>query len=374
MKKKKICFLINSMAGGGAEKVVSILLENLPRRNRDFLLIVLEDKFSYKIPSDIEVIKLSSNLDNSFKKFFGIFSGTIKLRKIIKKHKIDVVMSFLERSNYINVLAKALFSTHKAYINERSNPSEYYADKSLRSFFNLFLIKKLYKKSDLIIVNSLGIMDTLIKKFSLKEERIKVIHNPIDTRKIQYLSQIPLDKNYQEMFSSIVIITVGRLIKEKGHKHLIRAFKQVKTRIKEVKLLILGEGEMEENLRGLSKELEIENDVLFLGWQKNPFKFLKRADIFVLSSLTEGLPNALIEAMACGLPVVSSDCLSGPNEILENGKNGILVPVGDEKALAGAVLKLLNNPNLRQEFSTLAEKRSKDFSVKNIIVEYEEFF
>lgn len=374
MKKKKICFLINSMAGGGAEKVLSILLENLSQINRDFLLIVLEDKFSYEIPQDIEVIKFSSNMDNGFKKFFGIFLGTIKLRKIVKKHNIDIVMSFLERSNYINILTKALFSTHKVYINERCNPSEYYADKSLRSFFNLFLIRKLYKKADLIIVNSFGIMDALIKNFSLKKEQIKVIYNPIDINKVQCLSQVPLNKNYQEIFSSIVIITVGRLIKEKGHKHLIKAFKQVKRSVKQAKLLILGKGEMEKDLKDLVKSLGLENDVLFLGWQKNPFQFLKRANVFVLSSLTEGLPNALIEAMTCGLPVVSTDCPSGPNEILENGKNGILVPVSDEKTLAEAILKLLNNSDLRDKFSNLGEKRSKDFSAHNIILKYEEFF
>lgn len=368
----KICFLINSMRGGGAERVVSILLENLSRTDREFFLIVLEDKFNYKIPNDVKIIKIFSSLQNNFKIFFGIFLGTIKLKKIIKNNQIDVVMSFLERSNYINILAKILLSPHKAYINERCNPSECYSDKSLKSLFNLFSIKRLYNKADLIIVNSFGVKKTLVKDFSIDSKGIKVIYNPIDIEKIQDLSQAPLAENYQKIFQSPVVINIGGFIKEKGQEHLIKVFKEVKKKLPEVKLLILGEGELENFLKSLTKKLYLENDVLFLGWQENPFNFLAQAKVFVLSSLSEGFPNVLVEAMVCRTPVISTTCQSGSNEIIENKKNGLLVPVGDEKNLTKTILQLLNNSSLVKKLSQEGEKRAKDFSVKNIIDKYEE--
>jgi len=133
----------------------------------------------------------------------------------------------------------------------------------------------------------------------------------------------------------------------------------------------LGEGELENELRELTKSLGLKNDVFFLGWQKNPFKFLARAKVFVLSSLWEGLPNTLIEALACGVPAVSTDCSSGPNEIIENNKTGILVPVKNEQTLAQAIVKLLNNPSFSQELAQKGKNRAEDFSVRNIINQYE---
>ena len=128
---------------------------------------------------------------------------------------------------------------------------------------------------------------------------------------------------------------------------------------------------MEKDLRDLAKKLGLENDIFFLGWQKNPFKFLSRAKVFVLSSLWEGLPNTLIEALACGCPAVSTDCPSGPNEIIENGKSGILVTLKDEKALAQAMIKILSDSSFSQELIKNGKKRAEDFSLKNIINQYE---
>lgn len=372
MKKKKICFLINSMAGGGAERVLSILLKNLSRNDREFFLIVLEDKFNYEIPKDIKVIKLFSNLRSNFKKLFGIFLGMIKLKKIIKNNQIDIVVSFLGRSNYINILTKIRGSTHKAYISERVNPLEMHSGKGLNSIFNMFLTKKLYKKADLIISNSLGIKDSLIKDFFINPEKIKVIYNPINIKEIQILLQSPLEKEYQKIFKHPVIINVARFNKQKGQEYLIKAFKDVREKIPDAKLLFLGEGELENCLKNLAEKLELKNDILFLGWQSNPFKFLARAKVFVFSSLWEGFPNALIEAMVCKVPVISTDCPSGPNEIIENKKSGILVQVADEKVLTKAILKILNNPYLGQKLSQEGKRRAQDFSAGKIIKEYEQ--
>ena len=128
---------------------------------------------------------------------------------------------------------------------------------------------------------------------------------------------------------------------------------------------------MERDLKKLVKRLDLASDVFFLDWQRNPFKFLAKAKVFVLSSLWEGLPNTLIEALACGTPAVSTSCPSGPDEIIENGKSGLLVPPKDEKALAQAMIKILNNPSFGRDLAINGKKRAEDFSVKNIIYQYE---
>ncbi|MBU2544905.1 glycosyltransferase [Patescibacteria group bacterium] len=357
-KMVKVAFLINSMAGGGSERVVSILLKNLSRENKQFFLILLEDKICYDIPKDVKIIKLNSK-----------FLGFLKLKKIIKENNIDTVISFLERSNYTNILAKKFGANHKVYIGERCNTLEYYSDKSFKSLSSLFLIRKLYKKADLIIVNSYGIKDMLVKGFKLNEKKIKTIYNPIDIEEISKLSKNPLDN--KEIFTHPVIISVGRLIKEKGHKHLINAFKQVQEVIQETRLVILGEGELDKDLKELVKELKLEDKVHFFGFQRNPFNFLARSKIFVLSSLTEGFPNSLIEAMACNVPVISTNCPSGPSEIIQDQESGILIPVNDEKILAKSILKILKNQSLADKLSVNGRRKVEDFSVKNIIDQYE---
>lgn len=357
----KIAFLINNMAGGGAERVVSILLNNLSRENREFFLIVLEDKFYYNIPSDVKVIKLNS-------KFFGF----LKLKKIIKENNIDLVFSFLGRSNYTNILAKLFGSKHGVYINERINSSRMHLGINFKATLNRFLTKRLYREADLVFSNSLGTANSLKQEFNVSLDKIKVIYNPIDLEKIQNFCQDKLEPKYQEIFKNPVIINIGRLTKQKGQKCLIRAFKIVADQIPKIKLVILGEGELEKDLKNLVKELGLDNDVFFLGWQKNPFKFLARAKVFVLSSLWEGLPNTLIEALACGVPAISTDCPSGPDEIIENGKNGILVPIKDEKSLSRAIIKILSNPSFSQELVQNGRTRAQDFSIKNIINKYEQ--
>ena len=169
----------------------------------------MEDKFNYEIPKDIRVIKLFPDLEGNFKKLFAIFLGASKLKKIIKKNQIDIVMSFLERSNYINILAKSYGSSHKVYISERTNPLEYYSGQNLKSIFNLFVIKRLYKKADLIIPNSLGIKNTLTKDFFINPKKIKVIYNPINVKEIQTLSQKPLEPEYQKIFKYPIIIILN---------------------------------------------------------------------------------------------------------------------------------------------------------------------
>jgi len=370
MVKPNVAFLINSMAGGGAERVLSILLKQLPRNGQQFFLITLDDKFYYEIPKDVVIIKLNNNLNNNFKKLISIFWGAKKLKKIVKENNINTVFSFLGRSNYINIFSKIFKANHKVIISERINPSSMHNGISQIAYLNRNLTRIFYKKADLVTCNSEGIKKSLVNDFLVKSDKIKVIYNPVDINRIERLSKEPLNPEFQELFTFPVVINVARLEEQKGQEYLIRSFVRIKKEIPLTKLVILGEGHLEHKLRDLAKGLGLEQDVVFLGWQKNPFKFLAYSKVFVLSSLWEGFPNTLLEAMALGLPVISTDCPSGPNEIIKHGENGLLVPVKDETALVNAMINILKDSGLAQRLGENAKERANDFNQEKIIEEY----
>jgi len=221
-------------------------------------------------------------------------------------------------------------------------------------------------------VPSIDLKKDLEKKFNIIKKKIEIIYNPIDSEKIMKLKEEEVEDLRIKGCKSF-IIAVGRLTKQKGYPYLLRAYSRICKEIYE-KLIILGTGEDEEKLKSLVNELGIRDSVFFLGFQKNPYKFMKRASLFVSSSLWEGFPNVILEAKALGVPVISTDCHSGPSEIITNGKNGILVPPADEKALSEAMLNLLKNKNLRRRFSIKGKKRAEYFSIEKILPQYEELF
>jgi glycosyltransferase involved in cell wall biosynthesis len=161
------------------------------------------------------------------------------------------------------------------------------------------------------------------------------------------------------------IITVGRLVYQKDHDTLLRAFALARSRL-DASLVLVGQGPLQDELTTLARELGISDRVIFAGWQQNPFAWMANADLFVLSSRFEGFGNVVIEAMACGLPVVSTDCPSGPSEILANGDAGILVPVGDVHAMADAMCAVLQDGKLRKQLADKSQRRAPEFDISVI--------
>ena len=383
-KNKQVIFLIPDLYGGGG-KVVSELSLNLPD-NIQKIIVSFENKVNY--PYKGELIFLNILLSkNFFIKVFNFLNGFLKFKKIVIKEKPDYVISFGNLQNIINIL-----STKNSIVRVDNPISE-----SHKGFFEKiypFLVKILFNKAGKIIVVSKGLKKELIENFKIiVEKKIKVIYNSIDVKKIKEISKEPLETKYQKIFEYPVIINIGSLIRQKGQWHLIRAFREAKNRIKDLKLVILGEGELESYLKGLVKNLDLEKDVYFLGWQKNPFKFLVKSKLFVFPSLWEGFGIAILEAMACGLPVISSDCNFGPREILapntnldyqlkniECGQYGILVPVCDgkfyranesltenEKILSQAITETLTDKELLGNLKEKSKQRAEDFDIKKII-------
>ena len=202
---------------------------------------------------------------------------------------------------------------------------------------------RLYPRADEIVAVSAGVADDLARVARIPRSRITVIHNPIVTDELLADARAPVDHPWFADGGPPVVLAAGRLTEQKDYPTLLRAFRHAR-RARELRLVILGEGEERPRLEALARELDVSGDVDFAGFVANPYAFMARASLFVLSSAWEGFGNVVVEAMACGTPVVSTDCPSGPGEILEGGRYGRLVAVGDDEELAAAMLATLEDP------------------------------
>jgi glycosyltransferase involved in cell wall biosynthesis len=376
---KKIVILINSLDGGGAERVVSTLLNNLVDKYECYL-ILMENKISYSLDKRVNIISLDEKINQSgIVKLIRLPIITYKLSKIIKKYKFPQITSFLYRANYVNILTKYL-SNHRSVISERIAPSSMYEDNSISSIISKFLIKNLYNKADEIISVSKAIEKDLIENFNIYVKQ-NVIYNPYDIGKLKQLSQETIGHDIDKERS---IISVGSLGKRKNYVLLLNAFSKIDD--KKYILYILGKGEDESILKDLVKILKLEKRVIFLGFDNNPYKYLSKISIFILSSNSEGFPNVLVEAMVCGCSVISTDCLSGPREILSPNSDvsfqlkdemelveyGILTPIKNVEKLKESINLIIKDENLRKNYQEKSKERANDFRIEKIIKQYEE--
>ena len=262
------------------------------------------------------------------------------------------------------------------------------------SMASIALMTVLYRRATVVAVAE-AIKTDLIEYFRVPENKVVVIQNAVNAREVREKASEPVTVPWNSEVPTI--ITAGRLTLPKGQWHLIRAFAEARRHLP-CQLAILGTGELESYLRRLTKDLGIERDVFFLGWQQNPFKFMARSALFVLSSMTEGFPLVLVEAMSCGLPVVSTDCPGDSRGILapgtthngaklneaEYGKYGVLVPEFDmqlregnvefttnEKRLAGVIVQLLENKDILQRYAGASCDRIRDFNQNTFIESYQ---
>lgn len=357
-KNKKIAFYLPSLEYGGAERVVVTLVNGIAKRGYKIELVLSNAVGPYlkEVDSLVKVIDL-----NNSRSLFSIFG----LIKYLNLYKPDVLISALDNANIISVLAKSIagLSTKLLITQHSTLSSEKQYDKSIKGSIVRKLMLLLYARADVVIGVSEGVSKDLKKQLGVKLNLV-TIYNPIVDDRIQSMQKEEVSCSWFDEGEPPVIMSAGRLTEAKDFELLINAFAEIrKNRI--CRLIIVGDGILKSKLIQLSVQLEIEKDVLITGYQSNPFKWMKQCSVFVVSSRWEGLSNVLIEAMACGRKIVSTDCPNGPSEILEGGKWGMLVPVGDIGALVTAIEETLDsNPSVN------VVERANFFSVEKSVDQY----
>jgi glycosyltransferase involved in cell wall biosynthesis len=348
-----------SFSGGGAERMLLTVAQELADRGYAVDLLVVSSFGPYRseVRPPLNVVDLKAK---------GVLASLPKLVKYLRLHTPKVLFTGLGRCNLVAIWARALArKSLRVCISERNTLSISTAhSRSLRARITPFFAKHWYPKADAIVAISKGVAFDLVETLGLPQEKINVIYNPAVSNRIIEKSRDPSVHPWFLSNNSPVILSVGRLGPQKDYLTLIKAFSVLLAR-REARLIILGEGPLRKELAELAKKLGIADDIAFPGFVDNPFAYMRQADVFVLSSRWEGFGNVLAEAMACGTPVVSTNCPNGPAEILENGKWGRLVPVGDPDALASAIMETLDEPQHPD-----VEKRARDFSTDVIIDQY----
>ena len=362
MNRKKILFYHPEFSDGGAEKTNLLISEELSKK---YNIIFLSNFFSTKFDQDMKRIGIKKIKLNSSRTITSFF----EIKKIIKKLKPDLVFPVQTHANILLILMKLLFFNNnlKIVCCERLSPQSY--NKNFKGKVILFLAKILYRYADKIICNSKGLSDE-IKRIS-NSNNITYIYNPTLKNNFKNLANKfkVNEKPFLNKGKRKIIISIGRFDENKNQMMLLRAINNLKKKMN-VEVVFLGEGHKKDDLIKYSKKINFSNNLYFLGFKKNPYPYLLKSDLFVLTSNFEGLPNVLIEAMSLGVPIISTDSPSGPKEILLNGKAGFLIRRNDHKSLSSKIDLFLSRPNIFIKKKSFYKKSLKRFFPKKNLKKY----
>lgn len=381
-----VAIIITKLNGGGAERCASNLSIELSKKYNVKLIVFDANNITY--PYGGELINLGiANSDGVWSKGVNVVKRVKKVREIKKKYKIDCAISLLDGPNIVNVLSACGEKTIVSVRNMLSHEPMSALRKKLVKFTSIH--------SDVTVSLSEMVKHDLMNNFGIPKNKITTIYNHCDAQLLRNLCKdnpvgINIDSN------KVNYVTMGRLSKQKGQWHLIRAFQKVVKELPDAHLYIMGEGELEQQLKNLISELHLGNSITMTGYVKNPHGIYDQCEVFVFPSLFEGLGNVLLEALAFDIPIISSDCEAGPREILapntdlltkatdmELAEYGVLVPVCDdnhfnatepltreEECLANAMIYLNNNREVRNSYREKARNRMKCFDKQLVMDEW----
>ena len=379
---KKVTLFINSLTSGGAERVLSVIVTELVAQNIEVNLLCIEKDNAYVLPKEVQITYLSNltNHDSSLKKLLYLPYLALKLKRYIKENQTTLVQSHIYRANFTNILAKLFGAKHQVQVVEVTSINNL-KDGSFSKKINFVLIKLLYKYADLVVFKAQRMKEEFLKNIP-KIKKYTVINNPYDIQNISSLAEEKVE-DFEFHQDKQYIVSVGRLSSEKRFITLVKVLKELDNNIE---LILIGEGEEETNLKAYTYENKLEKRIHLLGKKENPFKYIKHSNLFVLASEGEGFPNVMVEAMICETPVISTDCISGPREILapntdinfqlqtgiELAHNGILYPVDNEENLKLAIETMLNDKAKQEKYIANAFEKSQEYALKKIIEKYKE--
>jgi len=366
----KLLFVINSLAGGGAERVFSVLVDRMAARlGPDALEVVLLDAEArrYKLPEAVSVACLDAR---------GAMSASmLGLAKMVAAKRPKLIVSFLTRANCAAIAAGRLSSV-PCVISERVHTTRHFAAEGAISAGRM-AVRLLYPRANAIIAVSEGVQGDLLERYGVARHKVSTIHNPVDGDAIRRLGSLAPDISTPHDY----VVAVGRLTANKNFSLLIEAFARAKLA---GSLVILGEGPERDRLAALADQMGLAGRFMLPGYLNNPYPIVARAKAFISSSNAEGFPNALIEAMSLGVPVIATDCESGPAEILGREGDATVTQVSD--AAWGwltppnglhemtAAIRGLNDAEQCARYATLGRKRADHFSVDASIDQYQAIF
>lgn len=358
----KITLVISSLSCGGGERSIVLLAEGLANLNHQVTLITLSDKSTdfYQLPPNVTRIALgimrsSSNLIEAVNNNIGrIFT----LRQAIEPTNPDIVVSSLRITN-VSVILALLGKKYPVIVTEQNDVKAF-------SYGLLWetLRRLTYPLCTMVVSVSQGVDRGLD---SLEASQRAIIYNPIMVKDDGQVDRLPESVDFNKNW----LVSMGRLTEQKGFDLLLKAFQRLAPNYPNWQLIILGKGELRQQLEQTRNNLNLSDQVIFTGALKNPFAVLKQAKIFVMASRNEGFPLAHGEALACGLPVIATDCPSGPSEMIRHDVDGLLVTNKDIEALATAMEELMSNEQKRHQFSIKAPEVLERFGQNKIVGEWE---
>ncbi len=358
MTKKRITFFQDALRGGGAEKAVVNMLQGLSGKDfiLDLVLAKLEGPYLDMIPKEVNIIDLGTN--RAMKSIFPLAS-------YLRKNRPWALVANMGHVNIATVIAKELSGiSTRLVIVEQNNISAHPLSLPRARLIKPFA-KILYPRATVVAGVSAGVARDIEYQYGLVPGHAQVINNPVVDEALFIKAQATPDHPWFQDREIPVFLAVGRLTEQKDFPNLLQAFALLRAK-KTARLIILGEGEDRAKLEAEVDRLGLKTDVILPGFTANPYSYMSHAAALVLSSREEGLPTVLIEAMGCGCQIVSTDCPSGPDEILENGKYGILVPVSNSLALSEAMFKVLDSDIPKE----VLIERAQYFSTDKVVAKF----
>jgi len=362
----KVLIIIDKWLFGGREKVIENIIYNINHRKFKIDILVIKN---LKEKEKLIEKEFPNNTNVFFVEYKKRSELVFYLVKFFKQQKYDIILTTIfPPAVFLIYLSKIIsFSSFKIIISVHG----FFKTKH---FYSYFLTKWLFKKVSLVITVSGDLKSYLKTKFQVPSEKLMTIYNPlICFRGKKDKEGIPFE--YKKLNNFKKIITVARLdLKSKDFNTLFEALKLVKSKIKDIKLIIIGDGPDGDEIKKNAQEKKVISDIIFLGKRKDVLKYIKYADVFVLASFSEGLPSVILESFFCGCPVVATDCPTGPRELLDKNKNGLLVPMKEPPKMAEAILKILTDKKLKEKLVKNSKEFLDNFDIKKQTEKYEKVF
>jgi len=368
-RKGQLAFVIPSLGDGGSNRFVIKVAAGLAKRGYRVDLIAIDPRGQYASETTAGLRRIDLGIIPI--KGMTLLKAIWSLKKYIQNERPNVLMAATTSVNILAVTANFLArNTTSVVVSERSPIKASAVDASTMSRLYRRLIPTVYPRAAKVIAVSKGVADELISSYQIDSKLVSVIYNPVVSKDIDRLKDKPVNEPWLQESTIPVVLAVGRLHPAKDFSTLIRGFAVLRSRI-EARLIILGEGRCRLDLQELVAELGLQDSVRIPGFVENPYAYMSRANVLAMTSVYEGICNVVIEALACGCPVVATDCTGGgPREVLEHGKWGALIPTKDPRQLSEALATALTSEHEPENYM----QRAAYFSVESSLDKYQELF